>query len=172
MKHTIELDGTYVVTSRAQECAIDLGALSTDIVHKLALHGLTQKIADAASQAAKDLPKGDPQIAINTEAMMGKAADALLAGEWSTRTASDGADEATLVARSIMRGLVKAKYGKDTPEWKAFIGLPDADQLAKLDALCAENSDALAPQIETRIATRKAEREAKNKLAGKVTFSL
>lgn len=171
-KFTIELPETFIVTSRGVECAVDVRALPDAIVMELALHGLTQKIADAASAAAKDLPAGDPKIAENTSAMMDKARDALVAGEWSRRGTGGGVSEETLVQRMIMRQTVKAKFGGKSPEWKKFTGLDDAAQIAKLDEWYAANAEALAPAVATKLAERKAERERKSGLAKAISIKI
>lgn len=168
-KHTIELAGDFAVSkgSRAdgwkETATIALAGLSTEMVQELVMHGLRQKIADAASGA---------KTPDEAKASMGKAIDALLAGEWSSRTAGDGASEETLVARSVMRGLVKAKYGAKSEEWATFTGLEPAEQNTKLDAMATKNADAIAAKVAEEIARRKAARADKAKLAGKVDIEL
>lgn len=171
-KFTIELTGDHVVVSRGVECVVPLDGLTDDMVTKLALHGLVQKIADAASQAAKDLDKGDPAIAVNTAAMMDKARDQIMAGDWTVRGTGSGASEQTIVQRSIMRAAVKVKFGSKSPQWKAFIGLDDAAQIAKLDALFATNAKALEGKVADEMARRKAARDAKAGLAKGLDITL
>jgi len=171
-KHTINLEGNLIITSRGVECAVDLAKLPEAIVLRLITHGLTQKVADAASGAAKDLGDDKAAIAAATDAAMNKAADALLAGEWGKTRGASGVDEFTTVARSIMRQSVKAKYGAKSAEWATFTGLDDDAQAAKLDAWFAKNADALTPSVEAKIAQRKAEREAKAKLGAAITIDL
>jgi hypothetical protein len=59
--------------------------------------------------------------------------DKLLNGTIGTRTSGDGADERTRVARSVVRGVVKAKFGAKSTDWATFTGLSDDEQNAKLD---------------------------------------
>ncbi len=170
-KYTIELSSTLIITSRGQECAVDMGALPQEIVERLIMHGLTQKIADAASGAAKDSANEDETKA-NTLAMMNKAADALIAGEWGKTRGASGVDEFTTVARQIMRQSVKAKFGAKSTEWATFTGLADDEQAAKLDVWFSANDAKLRPSVEAKIAQRASERKAKAKLGEGITIEL
>lgn len=98
--------------------------------------------------------------------------DKLLNGTIGTRGTGDGADERTRVARSLMHGLVKAKFGAKSSEWAAFTGLADAEQAAKLDAMVVANQAALDPAIDEEMARRAARRDAKSALGGSVTIDL
>lgn len=157
-KHTIELDGEFAVTKGPRdkawlaECTIALGDVPATIVRDLLLHGLKQKIADAASGA---------QNADEAFAAMQKACDAILAGEWSARGTGAGVDERTKVARQIVRNVLKAKWGAKSKEWAAFTGLSDADANARLDAVYAKNEAKFAPAVDERLAQLAAERKAK-----------
>lgn len=168
-KHTITLEGMATFTKgprdKAWQAAVtmDLGELSSDIVARLAMHGLQQKIADAASGA---------QTLDEATAAMQKAADAVLAGEWSSRVAGGGVDEETTVARSIVKAAVKAKFGAKSPQWATFTGLSDADQVAKLDEWFAANEATFRPAVDAKLAERKREREAKAKLAKAIDFAM
>lgn len=91
-KHTIDLDGAFVIAKGPRavdgvkpweaKVTVDLAAIPASIVMDLALHGLKQKVADAASGA---------KTQAEAEGPMQKAVDAILAGEWSSRvTGTDG----------------------------------------------------------------------------------
>lgn len=165
----IDLPATHTVTkgprdkSWQSELEIDVSKLSPEIVARLAIHGLHQKIADAAS-AAKTQEDAD--------AAMGKAMDALLAGEWAQRSGGGGVDEFTRVARMIVRKAFKDANGPDSKERKAFLDLDSADQDAKLDEWFAANEATFRPVVEAEVASRKAERERRAKLAKATEFSL
>lgn len=109
-----------LVTSRSAEVKIDLLKLSDDILRSLLSHGVTQKVADAASQAAgaaceshfgtADYNKADAKawlesdggkakVRETTQAMMQKAVDALERGEWSMRQAGGTRLEADPVTK-------------------------------------------------------------------------
>lgn len=55
------------------------------------------------------------------------------------RQAASGVSTEVAIARQEARRLVKAKYGAKSPEWAAFTGLGDEEQLAKLDELVEKN---------------------------------
>lgn len=161
-KVSIELAGDFAVSkgSRADgwnvTAKLDLAKLPTELALPLLLHGLKQKIADAASGAKTEA---------EAQASMDKAITALLAGEWSSRGASEGVDEATKVARQITREVLKAKVGAKSEAWATFTGLGDAEQNAKLDELFAKNSAKLQPAVDAKLAELKAARERKAKIA-------
>lgn len=163
MKHTIELDGAFVVTKGPRngdwraEASIDLSKVPAGLVRELLLHGLKQKVADAASGATTE-----------AEALgaMNKAIDAVLAGEWSSRAASGGVDERTKVARIIVRDMLKMKLGATSPAWKEFAALALADQVAKLDAVYAKNAAKLSSAVDKLVEARAQERADKAALAG------
>lgn len=170
------------VASRGVELEVDTEKLSQEILDNVLAYGLQQKLADAASGAAKavtdsgtdkDDDSYDEALTTTTLAMMQKAYDALLDGTWSSRAAgSGGISELLRTQRQVIRQIVKAKFGAKSPQWAKFTGLADADQLAKLDAWFADNADALAPRVEQVIAERKAAKEAKAALGGGIKFDL
>lgn len=98
--------------------------------------------------------------------------DKLLNGTIGTRSGGDGADERTRVARQLVRGLVKAKYGAKSTEWTAFTGLADDAQNAKLDAMYAANEAALASAVDEKIAELAAARAKRADLGKTVEIAL
>lgn len=98
--------------------------------------------------------------------------DKLLNGTIGTRGTGDGADEQTRVARQLVRGLVKAKYGSKSPEWTAFTGLDDAAQNAKLDAMFAANEAALSDAVDEKIAELAAARVKRGEMVKTVEIAL
>lgn len=190
MNITIETNETFTATSRGVSVDIDVTKLSATIAANLFAYGLTQKLADAASGAVKDAAEGAKvnvedkaamkewsmseagrmAIAESTKTMMSKAADALVAGEWSTRGEGSGVSTEVRVARSLMRGMMKAKA--DSKAWAAFTGLSDADQNAKIDANIAANADAMAVKVATEIKRLDALRAAKAKIADGLDITL
>ena len=172
MEIKIELGDSIAVTSRERSVTVDVTKLSADIIAKLVIHGLTQRVADAASGAKKVAEESNTDIGNTTVAMMQKAVDSLLAGEWSTRTASEGVSIEARVARQITRQLVKAKFGGKSPEWAKFTGLSDEEQNAKLGAWFAANEAKLKPEVDAELERRKAAAKAKDKLTDAVSFEL
>lgn len=172
MKVTIELAGEIAVSSRERSVHIDTARLSPEIIAKLVVHGLTQKVADAASGAKKIAEETNADVHDVTVNLMSKAVDALVAGEWSTRVAGEGVSLETRVARQITRTMAKAKMGSKSAAWATFTGLSDDEQNAKLDAWFAANEAALKSEVDAELSRRKAAAKAKDKLAGAVSFEL
>jgi hypothetical protein len=98
--------------------------------------------------------------------------DKLINGTIGTRGGGDGADERTRVARQIVRGLVKAKYGSKSTDWATFTGLSDDEQNAKLDAIFAKNEAELTPSVDEKLAELAAARAKRSELAKTVEISL
>lgn len=168
-KFEIEVADEWLVSKGPRDKAwsadavCEVGKLSADIMGKLAMHGLQQKIADAAAGAKN---------ADEAQASMAKAIDALLAGAWSSRGTGEGVDEETRVARSVVRQAVKAKFGSKSPDWAKFTGLADAEQNAKLDEWFKTNEEAFAPAVAQELERRKAAAKAKAKLASGLAISI
>lgn len=164
----ITLPPVVTVVSRKQELSVDISRLSPDIIARAAIHGLTQKIADAAANATKLAEDSDSTAEEIAVELMMKVRDALYAGEWSSRGAASGVDEETRVARSVVRAAVKDKFGAKSAEWTRFTGLSDDEQNAKLDANYRANVAVFGPIVAQRIA----ERRERSALADAATFAL
>lgn len=171
----------FDITSRGATVSVDPKAFTPDITAKLLEYGVRQKIADAASAAAKIVKEASPDldgaeleaaITTQTQGMMDKALDALLAGEWSSRVAGEGVSELVTVQRQVMRSRIKVQLGSKSPKWKAFTGLSDAEQNAKLDANYAKNADKLDGFVAEEMARRAEARAAKKALKGDVAIDL
>lgn len=126
---------TLNVESRGVIVPVEVGAIPHDVLRQVLLHGIKQKVADAASGATglvyaevkgKDAPKPsrdqlrdfaeahEKAIADTTLALMQKAADALLAGQWQVRVAGDGTStkhtEETALALDIAKGVLQTMF--------------------------------------------------------------
>lgn len=132
MERKIEIPTTFDVESRGMALVIDLAKLSDAVLAQAVLHGLKQKIADAASGALKatvegmskhDVPaflaseSGKRQIAENGFAMMQKAYDALCDGDWKAERASAAPADpvgalAQKTAKVVLLDAFKARTGK------------------------------------------------------------
>lgn len=132
MNVTIELPDTHTVTSRDLSVTIDLAKLSPELIARAVLHGLTQKIADAAAGAAKIAgPDGD--VAATGQALMQKVVDQLEAGEWGRqRSAGDGRGAHWRYVRAIVRD---ALTGDNAAGYKAIASDDQAARGAYLDGL-------------------------------------
>jgi hypothetical protein len=165
----IELPSSHVVTkgprdkSWSASVTADVSALSPEIVARLAIHGLHQKIADAAAGATNEA---------EAVAAMQKAVDAVVAGEWTSRVAGAGVDEETKVARSVTMAVAKTSMGAKSPEWAEFTGLSDEAQAEKLDAWFQEHIEVLGPAAATELADRRAKAARKAEVSKAVKISL
>lgn len=121
-----------VVESRDVPVRIKVAAIPHDVLRQVILHGIKQKVADAASGATgmvwaevkgKDAPKPSRDqlaafaevnrkaIADQTLALMQKAVDALLAGQWLVREAGGGTSSKWTEEQSIALDMAKAALG-------------------------------------------------------------
>lgn len=136
------------VESRGVTVSLDLAAIPHDVLRLVLVHGIKQKVADAASGATgaiwlevkgKDAPKPskdqladfvethDKAIKDQTLALMQKAADALLAGQWQVRVAGDGTSTkwteeqglALDIAKGALQSIFAAALAKAAPGTKA-----------------------------------------------------
>lgn len=147
---------TLNVESREVVVSIDVAAIPHDVLRQVLWHGLKQKVSDAASGATglvwldvkgKDAPKPSRDqlrdfaeahkkpIADQTLALMQKAVDALLAGNWQVRVAGEGTstkwtDEQALaldIAKGALQAVFVAALAKASPGTKptasAFVAL-------------------------------------------------
>lgn len=165
--YPINLEGLHTVAKAprsgdwAASYAIDLAKLPGDIVARLALHGLTQKIADAASGAkTKD----------EAFAAMAKAGDALLAGQWAVRAASGGVTDDKVALVNLVAGVLQGD------KRKAFNALPFAERLEKAEKNAAKfTADMIAGEV-ARIVAARAERDERKAalaaLAGDIEIDL
>ena len=148
---TITTVPTFTVASRGKEVTVDLAKLPTDILAKAALHGIKQKIADAAAGAAKasfrDKAEGEsadawakafavfkdedvnaPAIAAKGLALMQKALDKLVAGDWTAdRESAESMSKLDIIMADTF--IAGAKLAQDK---KVSIGKRRADALAEL----------------------------------------
>ena len=140
---------TFNVESRGVALEVDPSKIPADLFRQVIWHGINQKVADAAANATaqiwqdvkgKDAPKPSRDqladfaeanakaIATQTLAMMRKALDALYAGQWQVRAASDGsstrkssADPVRKLARDMattfLATTLTAALGKDISVW-------------------------------------------------------
>lgn len=156
MKVTIELPETVEVSSRGRAAKVNVNKLTADMIAHLALHGLTQKVADAAAGAKGDT---DATKADNGLALMQKVVKNLEAGNWG-RVAAAHVMPVEIEVRRIVAALVKAKNAK------VLTGLKGSDLAVKLDAIFAAQPEAKRAEIlkiaEARVeeARKRAEKNA------------
>lgn len=155
-KFNIELPETFDIASRGKSVTADLTKFSPEIIANLALHGLRQKVADAAASATKAAEGTDMDAASMGKIMMQKVVDALTAGEWTQRVAGDGASAETRMRRTVLGEMIrKTEAGKAA--WKA--NEENRDQF--LDKVFDKQSEAKQAAIMELVAERIAEAQRK-----------
>lgn len=130
---TINLSSMHLVTKGPRDgswnaqCIVDLTRLEPEIVARLAVHGLVQKIADAASGAKTEA---------EAIGLMEKVREALYAGDWTVRTASVGVtDEQAALINAV------GKLIRNTDKRKEYNAKGIADKLAIAEKNRAQVTD-------------------------------
>lgn len=154
METKINLPATHEVSSRGKTVTVDLAKLSPDMIAKLALHGLTQKVADAAAGAKKAAGEDadDATIADTGWNLMDAVAKRLEAGDWGAeRGGGATADPLDKWRLAVMRDIMK------TPKGAALKAKHDAidsaDQKARRElllAIAAKNAAIVDKEAEKR----------------------
>lgn len=156
--YSIELPDTLEVESRTKSVTLDLRKLDKDVLARAVLHGLTQKIADAAASASQSAARGalgeerfkqkanvkewtgdEANWAIIMEEgqrMMQVVCDRLAAGDWGVVRTGGGAGVSPVVARArqISAGIIKGLLAKRDGNAKVYtsMGIPARNEM--LDA--------------------------------------
>ena len=142
-KFSIEIPDSYAVTSRGTHVNVDVTKLSADIIGKLVMHGLTQKVGDSAAGAVtaagfadtrfKDLSDDDKaKVNASAQALMQATVDALVAGEWSERRAGVVRDPLEARTMSVFGQWLRANAAD---VWKANFKSLEADDRADAPAV-------------------------------------
>lgn len=128
-KFTLEVPASsLMVESRGMQVEVDVAAIPHDVLRQVLWHGIKQKVSDAASGATgliwqevkgkdaarpsrdqlKDFAETHSKaIGEQTIALMQKAVDALLAGQWQVRTAGDGTSTRWTEEQSLALDIAK-----------------------------------------------------------------
>ena len=178
---SITLPATLPVTSRDTVVSVDMASLTADIVTKLVVHGLTQKVGDAAASALADAGfKGmkyadltaaqQAEVQKNAKDAMQKVADALTAGDWGIeRTGAAGVSALAAERRMVLRSDVKAGWIAEHGEsgWKALEEAEIVEMLdATYDAQDADTQTAIDGVAQARLDAKAAAKTASKGLAG------
>ena len=116
----------------------DLSAMASGMIDQLALHGLSQKVGDAAAGFSK---AGDYSGAFGA---MQQVVDNLIAGQWSTRGQGGGISD-------LVQAIAELR-GVELDQAQAAIDAMDEEQLKRVTS---------HPQIKAKVADIKAARLAK-----------
>lgn len=125
---------------------VGLDDLTPDIVRQLTLHGLAQKLGDAAARLRNPLT-GQPASWADKHSMVRRVADALLAGDWTLRPEKVAADTIT---PERVQAVARAR-GADAVKVEAWLTGLTPDARAKAFA---------HPSVAVALAAIRAERAA------------
>ena len=162
MKYTIELPDTLEVTSRDQTVTLALVKLPEGLVAKAVLHGLTQKVSDAAASAKKVADDSDDMtVEEATISLMTAIVETLEAGSWGReRGAGSGLSARDRMARKIVGDWFRNAYAKGTVERDKYNGEDGAGRYAIIDKIWGDNEKAFAPAVDEAIAAEVAKKDA------------
>lgn len=162
MNITITLPEALAITSREQSVNLDVSKLSADIIAKAVLHGLTQKVSDAAAGAKKLAEESDDlTVEAATVSLMSAVVETLEGGSWGReRGQSTGLSERDRMARSVVGDWFRATYGKGTAERNKYNDADSAGRYAIIDKIWADNAEAFGPAVDEALAAEKAKRAA------------
>lgn len=152
-------DATALVfaVANAGEFTVDLSALSDEIRNRAMVHGIAQKVSDAAAIAKSELTGDAATDAATKFNAMKSVADRLADGEWSARRGDGTGPVAGVIYRAFEEWVMaEAKKAKKPIDAETIRALYDAKSRA--DQLALRN----VPEIATIIERIKAERGAKS----------
>ena len=148
-------DGILFTVEGAGDFTVNFGNLSDDIRNKAMLHGLVQKVSDAAAMPKADLPADPIEAAKVKFAAMRAVADRLIEGDWSKRSGDGSGPVAGIIYRAFEQwAMEKAAKVKKTITAEQIRAIYDAKSRAEQLALRS------VPEIAEIIEQLKAERGA------------
>ena len=178
----ITLPADYAVTSRDVGVTVDLSKLSAEIIAKLALHGLGQKVGDSAASAMKDAgfegrkfadlkDEEKAKVRDHAKTAMQATVDALIAGNWSERRV--GGESLSEVEKRMLANFGEWLRENAKDIWKEnFKPLEGAERTEALLAFMRGQDDEFVAELRTSAeAELKREAEAKAKL-GKLKLAV
>ncbi len=127
---------TFTV-GNAGSFAVDVTTLSDEVRNRALIHGIVQKISDAAAIAKVDLPTDPNEVAaVKLEAMQ-SVATRLIDGEWSKRSGDGSGPVAGIIYRAFEEWALAmaAKSKKDAPSSEKLRAVYDAKSRAERLAL-------------------------------------
>ena len=178
----IDLPNDYAVTSRDTFVSVDVAKLTPEIIAKLALHGLTQKVGDSAASAMADAGfKGmkfadldetqQASVQALAKAAMAATVEALVKGEWTERReGAASVDPVVARVRSLFGAWLRANA---KGVWAGNFKSLEADKRGPaLDAFLADQDPAFGASF-TEAAKDELAAEAKAKAkTAKLTIGL
>lgn len=133
MKFVIDIADSFEVVAAGKSVTVPITSLSPEIVGKLVIHGLRQKVADAAAGAKKIAEEAGGDKGDIAKSLMQGVVDSLVEGKWAQRVAGAPVTDEVKVRRTIVANLWR---GKATDEAKAaYKDMDSAKRAEFLDAL-------------------------------------
>jgi hypothetical protein len=152
-KFNISLPDSVTFKRAGEDRTFDIAGLPGDIIEELVIHGLTQKIGDAAAGKSGD----------DATAAMQKVHDALREGNWGVKRSGGGGDGLTDIQRAIIAIADESIPAKD---WKRKIdGWADMTTLERRAAKWAILAD-----MDTSALEAEAKRRATESVDIKITI--
>ncbi len=146
---TADDNGTLTFTvGNAGSFTIEPAALSEEVRNRALVHGIVQKISDAAAIAKADLPTDPAEVAaVKLEAMQ-SVASRLIEGEWSKRSGDGSGPVAGIIYRAFAEWVtdMAAKKKAAAPSDEKMRSVYDAKTRA--EQLALRNIPAVAKIIE------------------------
>lgn len=139
---------TFTVGNGAGSFTIEPAALSEDVRRRALIHGVVQKISDAAAIAKAELPTDPAEAAkVKFEAMQ-SVATRLVDGEWSKRNGEGAGPVAGLIYRAFAEWAANAAKAKkvDAPTDEQLRAV--YDKKTRAEQLALRNVPAIAKIIE------------------------
>lgn len=107
--------GFTLTVEGAGSIEISVSELPADIQARALIHGLVQKISDAAAMPKADLPDDPTEAAAVKFAAMQSVAQRLIDGDWSKRTGEGSGPVAGLIFRAFYAFVCEAAKAKKKP---------------------------------------------------------
>lgn len=145
---------TFTVGEGAGSFDVPISALSDEIRNRATIHGLVQKVSDAAAMPKSELPKDKAKAAKVKFDAMSNVANRLANGEWSARRGDGSGAVAGVIFRAFAEYVANMAKSRKKP-------IPDEEVIrAVYDAKSRSEQLALrnVPEIATIIERIKSER--------------
>lgn len=152
MQYELNLPTVYTVQAGGGEVTVNVENLTDEIIAKLVIHGLRQKVADAAA-SAKKLSEADDETrdkAVIASDLMEKVRKNLEAGEWGAeRGAGATGDPLDKWRLQVVRRALKAESNSHLKaQFDAIPGTDQESRRAFLLKIATTKADVVDPAAE------------------------
>lgn len=112
---SVENNVLSFIVDGAGSITIDLAELPSEIRDRAMIHGLTQKVSDAAAIAKAELPESEVEAAKVKFSAMQAVAQRLIDGDWSKRSGDGVGPVAGVIFRAFAEFVANAAKAKKRP---------------------------------------------------------